>query len=88
MSQENDFEIKVGDEFKTKLALKTALMLHSAAEGFEVTVEKSDKSVYTVVCSRKSEGCTWRLYANPVVGPSFREFYCFILSYECLSCHL
>jgi hypothetical protein len=64
MSQENDFKIKVGDEFKTKLALKTALMLHSAAEGLEVTVEKSDKSVYTVVCSRKSEGCTWRLYVR------------------------
>ncbi len=53
MSQENDFEIKVGDEFKTKLALKTALMLHSAVILLFMWIERRrfiiSRQIYTQV---------------------------------------
>ncbi len=42
----NERIMKVGDECTTKEFMKEALMLHSAEEGFELSVLKSDKNVY------------------------------------------
>lgn len=56
--------IELGQTFKSKEEVKTALSLHAFAESFEFRVRKSTKSLVLAGCIQKE--CKWRLRAVKV----------------------
>ena len=70
----NKSNIRVGNYFESKDALKAAVGVYCLQEGFECKTERSSKTRYELICGNAEQGCTWHLRAINV-GDKGRAFY-------------
>ena len=60
----DDPPMAVGTIYPSMSEFKLALASHAIKYEFEYNIEKSDPGRYRVYCSRRSEGCRWRIHAS------------------------
>ncbi|WVZ74596.1 hypothetical protein U9M48_022760, partial [Paspalum notatum var. saurae] len=54
----------LGSKYPNMSAFRLALASHAVKNEFEFNIEKSDIGRYRAYCSKRSDGCNWRIHAS------------------------
>ncbi|KAK3153585.1 hypothetical protein QOZ80_2BG0177830 [Eleusine coracana subsp. coracana] len=60
----DDPPMSVGSIYENMEVFKLAIAQHAIKREFEFNIEKSDPGRFRAYCSRKNEGCRWRIHAS------------------------